>query len=263
MSTPITTEANPLAVIYEAPPVVSQGFGLYAAATLLDTGEVSRELLAGVDVYPFNCDTGVGTYATDLCDVSPATKTPGTRADISHFDPIVVYAASECAAGPQLNAPSERARQLMALHEPVLVENAFATRLLADAGVATTAGSFMEAVGLLEEWLGERGYPGLIHASRRYAVEAANVGDASGSGLLRTNLQNTWVFGGGYGDVLGTTLVATGPAVVWRSALFEREVTTGSSSTAAHNNSVYAVAERVVTVGYECDAFAVTIDTTP
>lgn len=258
-----TIEANPLALVYQAPPATSQGFGLYAAAGLIDTGDLSRELIAGVDVYPFNCDSGVGTYPTDLCDDSPGSKNPGTRADLSHFDPNVIYAASECAAGPRLVPESDRARQLMALHEPVLVENLFATRLLADAPAPTVVGSFMEAVGLLEEWLGERGYPGLIHASRRFAVQAADAGYASGSGLLRTLLQNTWVFGGGYADVLGDTLVATGPVTVWRSSLFEREVTVGSSPTPALNNSVYALAERVVTVGYECDAFAVTIDTTP
>ncbi|MBF6460282.1 hypothetical protein IU433_14670 [Nocardia puris] len=263
MSTPVTTESAALPVIYEAPPAVSQGFGLYAAATLLDTGEVSRELIAGVDIYPFNCDTGVGTYSTELCDDAPAVKAAGERGEVSHFDPLVVYAAAECAAGPQLTTPADRARQMMALHEPLLVENAFAVRLLADAGAPTVVPDLAAAIGTLEEWLGERGYPGLIHAARRYAAGAAALNAASGSGLLRTGIGNTWVFGGGYADTLGATLIATGPVTVWRSSLFEREVTTGSSSTAGHNNSVYALSERVVTTGYECEAFAVQINPAP
>lgn len=255
----MTSPTTPLAVVYEAPAVPSQGYGLYAAATLLDSGAAPRELLAGIDIYPFNCDTGVGSYTPDICDTTPPDKAPGVRPDPLHFDPLVVWAAAECAPDQTEAEEMARARQIRALHEPLIVESAFATRLLADAGAPVFAASLEEGIGLLEEFLGEQGYAGYIHASRRYAVAAGNLKAAIGSAQLRTNLGNTWVFGGGYGSTLGTTLVATGPVTVWRSAPFEQVVTTGSHNTPAYNNSVYAMSERVITAGYECAVMAVTI----
>jgi len=255
----MTTVTTPLAVVYDAPAVPPQGYGLYAAATLLDSGDSPRELLAGIDLYGLNCDTGVGSYGPVLCDDSPPEKTPGARPDPLHFDPLVVWAAAECAPDQTEAEEMARARQIRALHEPLIVESAFGAAMLSAAGAADTAASLMEAVGNLEEWLGEQGYAGYIHASRKWAVEAGFVGAASGTAVLRTNLGNTWVFGGGYGSALGDTLVATGPVTVWRSTPFEQVVTTGSHVTAAYNNSVYALSERVVTVGYECAVHAVAV----
>lgn len=255
----MTAPTTPLAVVYEAPAVPRQGFGLYAAATLLDSGESPRELLAGIDLYPFNCDTGVGSYSPELCDPSPPEKAPGARPDLQHFDPLVVWAAAECAPDQTQEEEMARARQILALHEPLIVESALATRLLADAGAPAAATSLIDAIGQLEVFLGEQGYAGYLHASRKWAVEAGFLGAANGTAVLRTRLGNTWVFGGGYDSALGDTVIATGPLTVWRSTPFEQAVTTGSHVTAAYNNTVYALTERVVTVGYECAVHAVTI----
>jgi hypothetical protein len=252
---------NTLPVVFNAPTLPSQGFGLYAAATMFDTGELSRELLAGVDLYPHNCDTGIGTYSAALCDPSPATKTPGDRADLQHFDPIVVYAASECRPDQSEVEVMARARQVMALQESLVVESDFASKALAAAGAPDNATSLADAIGMAEEWLGEQGYTGYIHAARRWAVHAGALNAANGTAQLRTNLQNTWVFGGGYASALGNTLLVTGPLFVWRTAVFEQGVVTGSSPTAEEGNTVYALAERVVTVGYECAVHAITIST--
>ena len=242
-------------LIYEAPPPPTQGYGLYAAARLIDTGDTSRELLAGTDIHSVNCDLGSGTYGTDLCETPPAVKTPGTPGPVGHFDPIVVYAASACATGPWVRPPVDRARQTLTLREPGLVESAFGARMLVDAEVESADG-LVEALGAVEAWLGERGIAGYVHASRRHAALAASLGLIATTGAaLRTSLGNTWVFGGGYDSALGTTLVATGPVTVWRSSVFERDVRTGADG----STETYALAERVVTVGYECDALAVTI----
>lgn len=259
MSTPIITSAEPLAVVYNAPAVPSQGYGLYAAAALFDTGEVPRELVAGVDIYPYNCDTGFGSYTPALCDNTPPDKAPGARGDLLHADPLVVWAATVCAPDQTEEEQLARARQIRTLQEPLIVESAFATRILADAGAPAAATSLMGAISELEVWLGEQGYNGYLHASRKWAVEAGFLNAASGSAVLRTTLGNTWVFGGGYDSALGNTIVATGQLFAWRSAPIEHVVTTGSHVTAAFNNSVYAMSERVVTVGYECAAHAVTI----
>lgn len=251
-----------LPVVYDAPAVPSQGYGLYAAATLLNS-DVPRELMSGVDLLPFNCDTGFGTYSTELCSADePAEKAPGERGDPQHFDPMIVWAAAECAPDQTEDEEMARARQILALQEPLLVESAFAARLLADAGTADTAASLLEAIGLAEAWMGERGYPGVIHASRRYAAEAGSLNALNGSGAVyRTHLGNIWAFGGGYDSALENTIVITGPVTVWRTAPFEQVVTTGSHAENRFNNTVYALTERVITAGYECAAHAITIST--
>lgn len=255
----MTAPTTPLAVVYDAPAVPSQGYGLYTAATIFDTGEVPRELIGGVDIYPYNCDTGFGSYSPELCDASPPEKEPGERGELVHADPLVVWAATECAPDQTEAEQLGRARQLRTLQEQLIVESAFAERLLTDAGAAGTASSLMDAIGQLEVFLGELGYNGYLHASRKWAVEAGFLNAASGTAVLRTNLGNTWVFGGGYDSALENTIVATGQLFLWRSAPIEHVVTTGSHVTAAFNNTVYALSERVVTVGYECAAHAVTI----
>lgn len=255
----MTTPTTPLAVVYNAPAVPSQGYGLYTAATQFDTGEIPRELLAGVDIYPYNCDTGFGSYTPDMCDTSPPEKAPGARGDLIHADPLVVWAATECAPDQTEAEQLARARQIRTLQEQLIVESAFAARLVTDAGAADSATSLLDAIGQLEVYLGELGYNGYLHASRKWAVEAGFLNAASGTAVLRTNLGNTWVFGGGYDSVLGNTIIATGQLFVWRSNPIEHVVTTGSHVTAAYNNTVYALSERVITVGYECAAHAVTI----
>lgn len=250
---------TPLAAIYDAPAVPSQGYGLYTAATIFETGEVPRELIAGFDIYPYNCDTGFGSYTPDICDETPPEKAPGERGELIHADPLVVWAATECAPDQTEAEQLGRARQIRTLQEPLIVESAFATRLLSDAGSADSATGLLDAVGQLEVFLGELGYNGYLHASRKWAVEAGLLNAANGTAVLRTKLGNTWVFGGGYDSALGDTIVATGQLFVWRSAPIEHVVTTGSHVTPAYNNTVYALSERVVTVGYECAAHAVAI----
>lgn len=255
---------NPIPEVdYEARRVPASGYGLLSAATIIDTGSVSREL-GGVRLWPMNCDTGVGTYSVEMCDSTPAVKTPGERAEPVVFDPLVVYAAAECAPDQTETEQMERAQHLRALHEPLLVENAFAVKLLADAGAPTVVPDLVTAIGTLEEFLGEQGYQGFIHAARRWAAPASQYRWSNQTGaVLRSPLGHGYVFGGGYGNALGDTLIATGPLYVWRSTPFEQVVTTGSHAQAALGNSVYALSERVVTVGYECAVMAVTISAGP
>lgn len=254
---------NPMPpVIFDAPPVAPQGFGLYSAATVFDTAGPTREL-GGVEVWPYNCDTGYGTYPAALCwtdNAEAPVKDPGERGAPETFGPTVVYGASECRTDQTEDEVMGRARHNRELHEPQLIESAFASRLLTDAGTPDTAATLVEALGKLEEWLGEQGYNGLIHAARRWSAPAAGLFDDTARGPhLMTHLDNTWVFGGGYGSTLGNTLVATGPVFIWRAAPFERVVTTGSHSVPEFNNTVYGLSERVVTVARECPVYAVTI----
>lgn len=251
---------NPLPpVVFEALPVPPSGYGLYSAASIIDTGEVARHL-GGVELRPYNCDTGYGTYSTDLCVADPAEKDPGARGTPLDFASTVVWGAAECTPDQTEDEELARARHTRSLHEPLLVESAFAARMLTDAGAPTVVDDLATAIATLEEFLGEQGYQGYIHAARRWATLASQYRWRNHTGpLFRSPLEHGYVFGGGYADTLGDTLIATGPLYMWRSAPFEQVTTTGSHSTGAYNNSVYALSERVVTVGYECAIMAVTI----
>jgi hypothetical protein len=251
---------NPIPPVdFEAPRVPASGYGLLAAATVFDTGNVTREL-GGVRIWPTNCDTGVGTYSAAMCDPDPAVKTPGERAEPVIFDPMVVYAATECAPDQTEEEQLIRAQHLRALHEPLLVESHFAAQLLAEAPSPTYVPDLATAIGVLEEFLGEQGYQGYIHAARRHAAPLSQYRWTNETGaVLRSPLGHGYVFGGGYGSVLGNTLIATGPLYLWRSAPFDHVETTGRHAQAELGNTVYALSERVVTVGYECAIMAVTI----
>lgn len=252
-------------VDYTPAPLTSAGFGLYAAANIINTGE-SRRHLGGVRIWPYNCDTGFGTYDADFCnpDGTPAVKAAGDRPDTLTYDPLVVWAADECAPDQTEAEVLARAVQSLSLKESLLVESAFATKLLADAGAPTVVPDLVTAIGVLEEYMGEQGFLGVIHAARRWAAPATQYRWANQSGpVYRSPLGHAWAFGGGYADTLGDTLVVTAPIHIWRDNGLQEVVTTGSSPTPAHNNSVYAMAERTVVVGYECAIMAVTIDATP
>ncbi|MEU4810033.1 hypothetical protein AB0H20_12620 [Nocardia fluminea] len=246
---------------FEAPPVpATAAYSLYSAATIFEVDGPSRHL-GGVNVRPYNCDEGFGTYSALMCDpAEPAIKAAQRALPGETFEPVVVWAADECAPDTPEGEIAARAAHTRTLHEPLLVESAFAARLLADAGAPTVVSSLAEGLGVLEEFLGEQGYNGYIHAARRWAVSAGNLDAANVAGAqLRTKLANSWVFGGGYGSVLGATLVATGPLYVWRNDPLNEVVTTGSHAIADLNNTVYGLSERIIVAGYECAIKAVTI----
>lgn len=250
---------NPLpAVEFDAPAVNPAGLGLYEAATVINTVRPSR-ILGGVNVRPYNCSNSFGTWPTDPCIDPPGSKKEGDRtAPGDTFEPIQAWAYDECDPVETDEQSQSRSAQTLRLHEPLLVESAFATRLLTDAaavpGGIGTATDLADAIGQLEEALGEEGYLGAIHAARRWAAPATQYRwTDQNAAVLRTPLRHSWVFGGGYASVLGDTLVATGPVFVWRDEL------TSLSVLDERINRRASVSERTVTVGYECIVAAVTI----
>lgn len=243
------------AIEYDAPAVNPAGLGLYDAATLIDQGGPSRHF-GGVRIRPRNCGTGVGTWDSDICaDPTPDKLKTGSRSEApAPFEPLTIWTYDECDPGEGATEVEARATQLMRLNESLLVESQFGQRLLADAPPAASFVDIVSAVGALEEALGETGFLGTIHASRRFAAQAQSKGLILRSGaLLKTPLGHTWAFGGGYGSSLGNTLVATGPVTIWRDALTTR------SALDHRANIIAGIAERSVVVGYECFAESVTI----
>lgn len=245
---------------FDAPPLPAAGFGLYAAATIFEMPAPARHL-GGVVVRPYNCDEGFGTYSALMCDpAEPAIKAAQRALPGETFEPVVVWAADECAPDTPEDEIQARAIQTRTLHEPLLVESAFATRLLADAGAPEVVGSLDEGIGVLEEFLGEAGYQGYIHAARRWAGPLTRYARTNpAAAVLRSPLGHGYVFGGGYSDTLGATLIATGPLFVWRNEPLNEVVTTGSHVVPEFNNTVYGLSERIVVAGYECAIKAVTI----
>jgi hypothetical protein len=254
--------ANPLPPMeFDALPLDPAPYGLYDAATPTDLSEPTPgsgtgRIFGGVHIRPLNCSEAFGTWPTDPCAAPPVdTFKEGDRpTSDTVFDPVLPWAYEECDPLETDAASQARALQTLNLQERLLVESAFATQILADAGGPLAATSLIEAVGKLEEALGEAGYVGNIHAARRWASEAASVSLLkSTASAYRTVLGSAWVFGGGYAGVLGDTLVATGPVYIWRYAPIVNTALDPSINRRA------SVAERLVVVGYECIVAAVTI----
>jgi len=244
---------------FTAPALSPAGYGLYAAATVTDLpdpspGTTSR-FHGGLHIRPVNCSESFGTWPTDPCAATPDQIKEGDRpsSDVT-FDPIQPWAYDECDPQETDEQSQSLALQTLALQEPLLVESDFAATILTAAGAAGTASSLIEAVGKLEEILGVAGYNGVIHASRRFAAQAADASLLIRSGdTYRTPLDNTWAFGGGYASVLDDTLVVTSPVFVWRYPAFVQTALDPSINRRA------SIAERLVVVGYECVVAAVTI----
>lgn len=241
--------------VYDSPLVNPTGGGLYAAST--GPLPMPDHWYGGIEIWPVNCASGFGTW-TDPCfdvDADPDARKDGERADpLPPFTPVTVWGYDECALITQsADATLTRARQNQRLHEQTLVEAEFGARLLDEATDLGTADDIVAAVAALESALAAQGIVGVIHAGAQWAAYAATKSVASGSPILRSPLSSAWAFGGGYIDVLGDTIVATGPTTVWASPLEEH------ATPDTMDNLMAAMVERSVVVGYECFAVKVTI----
>lgn len=257
----MTVVTEPAPVYFEAPLVNPSPNGLYAATTWADQGEPLRWLTAGVTIRPHNYggETASGVWHGTWCapPADPDEKKTGVRPNMlpDAFTPIVVWAEDDC--DPSQASQTEilqRAQQNLRLLEQIDVEADFSTRLLADAGSATTVNSIVAAVSRLEAEIGNTNTVGVIHASTEWAAYAAQAQLIVRNGnVLRTPLGHLWVFGGGYRTGLGDTLVATSPTFGWRGDPTVR------SAIDFETGEFHAVAERALVVGYEKAIHAVQI----
>ena len=126
------------------------------------------------------------------------------------------------------------------------MEAAFATRLLTDAGSPTEVADLVAAVGALEELFGGENMTGFVHCRPRFAAVAAQANLLlRGGPAFTTPAGHRWVFGSGYPDVLGDTLVATSQPFGWRGPVTVRE------GIKPQLNRFHVIAERSLVVGYE------------
>ncbi|GAA3695487.1 hypothetical protein [Gordonia hankookensis] len=243
-------------VVYEAPPAAPIGGGLYAVST--GPLPMPEHWYGGIEIWPVNCASGWGTWPVDPClnPVDDHARKTGARADpLDPFFPLVVWGYDECSLITQTEEMTlTRARQNLVLHEQTMVESGFADRLLGAATDLGTAPDITTATAMLESALAVRGIAGVLHAGAQWAAPAVSALLAAGSPILRSPLGASWAFGGGYVQALGDTVIATGPTTVWTSPVDEH------ATPDAMENIMAALAERSVTVGYECFAVAVTID---
>ncbi len=246
---------EPMSVLYSsvefAPPLVNpSSTGLFAATQWTEETGLPRWLAQGVRLRPQNYggELSAGTWSDPWCPDHPAsgdTKT-GVRPGIPDaYDPITVWAfdANQCGdlSAESRNEVRTRARQNLRLHEQVIAEREFATRLLINAGPPSTAADLVEAVGALELAFAATNTVGVIHAPANFAAEASRYQLLLSGG--KTPLGHSWVFG--YATGLGSTMVATSQPFGWRDAVQLREATD------ANTNTFVAIAERSLVIAVE------------
>lgn len=250
-----------------APPLLNPApGGLYSATTWTEIGptEPARHL-HGVNFRPvgnYGGTNSFGVWNAPWCgEPTPADqKKTGTRpAGLDPFGPVTVWAYDECDLTEPSRAEVEaRAAQVLRLEEQVAVEREFAARLLLDAaelpGGIGAPQAFTWAIGQLEAAFARTNTLGYIHAGQQWVTSAAQsqLLVRSGTGFT-TPSGHRWVFGGGYVDALGNTMVATSQPFGWRD---QPQVRTAIDERA---NVFAAVAERTVLVGYEALVAAVEI----
>lgn len=254
------------AVRFDAPLVNPAPGGLWSAVQWNEVaeGDPLRWLASGIEVVPFNYggEESFGVWSAPWCvpeaDLDPETdvKEPGGRAGpLDPFLALTTWAADEC----DLTAASQaevrtRAVQNHRLQEPTAVEAEFATRMLADAGTPDTADDVVGAVAWLESQLGLTRTVGLVHASPMWAASASQANLlVRGSLAPKTPLGHQWVFGPGYLDALGDSLIATSPVFGWRGPVSLRDAKD------LPHGVFRAIAERSLVLAYERVVAAVTV----
>jgi hypothetical protein len=243
------------------PPLVPAPRGLFDAVTWLQDGTLPLRFLDGLQVRQQNIgvDGQFGVWDEDWCDApdsaSAATKIK-ERPDAVIFDvePITVYAYDHNQCGDMTGTSRAEVRQraihVMTLTEQVSVETSVAARLLADAPTAVPVTSVTAAVSELEVALAKAGLMGYLHASPKWAAYLAESRlNLNG----RSPLGHTWVFGGGYADPLGDTIVATTQLFGWRGPMAVRD------AIKLELNQYIAIAERSMAIAYEAAVAAVKV----
>lgn len=250
-------------VVFDAPLVNPSPTGLFAATVWQNDDGPLRWLAAGVDVRPFNYGGGAafGVWEADWdaaeSDLAPEDVKTGERPEFPDtFTAMTTWAYDEGAmASWSQSEVQARAAQTHRLQESNAVEAAVAVRLLSDAGTPSAADDVVDALAILEADLAETNTVGVVHASAKLAAVAASRNLIIRSGAaLKTPLGHTWVFGGGYVQGLGDTLVATSQPFGWRGPVAVRD------SFRLPHNRYSAIAERSLVIGWEAVVAAATID---
>lgn len=250
-------------VVFDAPLVNPAAGGLFAATVWQTDDGPLRWLPSGVGIRPYNYGGedafGVWTAPWDaaLSDLTEVDVKTGERPEIPElFLPMTVYGYDQIRLDVEDETEAQvRAAQNLRLLEPVAVEGQFAERMLDDASTPTASDDLIEALGVLESAFAVTNTTGFVHASPKWLPRACASLLAVRSGVgLKTPGGHTWVFGGGYVEGLGDTLVATSQPFGWRGPVAVR------GAVKPEWNRFAVIAERSLVVGYEAVIGAATID---
>jgi hypothetical protein len=242
------------ALEYEAPLANPSPSGLYSAVTWVqDGGGEARFLGEGVRIRPHNygAEDSVGVWDAPWCG-EPGSGSQGAqlkfgfRPGLSEpFTSATVWAYDEC--DPTAASQAEvrtRAAQNLRLMEQTISEVVLSQRMLADATNVQVEINLRDALSYLEGQLAVTGTLGVVHANPELASQEFGLVVGNGPRFV-TPLGHRWVFGGGYVDTLGNTLIATSPLYGWRTDAVIRD-----TFDQEHDNYI-AIAERSVVIGYE------------
>jgi hypothetical protein len=268
----MSAPAIPRVSVDPQPVAVPHRFGLFAAASLLETTN-NREF-NGVE-YEAVCAPRVDLYPAGDCELPDGftrAKTPQPTVTPVQGTPFAVYAADTCALGCDERIARDQLRQRLSLGEETAVERAIAGGALswphmADPSViSTTAPVEMEdAVGLLEKWLAlNYGGVGVLHAPMTAAGRVKRVVAAVQGPRALTLLGSSWVFGAGYtgrgpegtADDGALWLYATPPVRIRRSPVLEPAGWTTGGFDRAQNQG-FLLVERTYVVDWPCGSAAV------
>lgn len=243
----------------EAPMPLPLRYGLFTAvgALLPLEGNVRG---AGVTYYPETC--GVAhDWSIDCPDESPGPedKVFDEEPDPTEALPFLVYGSATCgSAGNDAASMEDKARRNLENGEQTQVEQELAVLLTAGSAGLGAAGSTVDAVSQLEQWLYatmDYGRTGFIHTSPGMAAWL----QFNGAGLMvrdgnrwRTPYGSIWSIGSGYP---ADTIWISGEVHVWRADVAVPPVTQIFDRIA---NQWYALAEREYAVAYDCYANSIT-----
>jgi hypothetical protein len=242
------------------PPALPAPRGVFDVVTWLQNGTLPARFLSGMAIRQSNVGLSdqLGVWGADWCgdpgDESKVKQRP--PAVLAEVDPITVYGwdANQCGDLTEASRDEVRARaqQVMVRGEQSAVERSLAGRFLADAPSAGSVSSVTEAVAVLEAELARAGVTGYLHASPKWAAYLAAAPHLTDGG--RSPSGHRWVFGGGYVDGLGDTVVATTDLFGWRGPVEVRD------SVTPERNEYVVLVERSLLIAYEAAVAAVTIN---
>lgn len=228
--------------------------------------------------------SGVGTAPWEWCppgDNQPASKT-FTRAGFCTFNPVTIYAGTECSAPVMTFEESkELSLQTLELGASRALEEWFMRNVLCSTAVdltpatATDGLSAASALSTLENWLGVNyGGRGLIHApagmGAQFGRDTLAMPDWCGEDLccLRTLTGNGLVLGSGYSVNVGPPdctvapsgqawIYATGPLRIRRDQPNEIPPERAMAVNRLNNDQRTLVEQTFVIEGAICDVAAV------
>lgn len=265
--------------LFAAPGLVEPKFGLLSAIQWQDGSDPHSQL--GVQWQPYRCDAADLTNGLFCGDVTgepygvPKTTERGVPLVVA--SPFAVYGSFSCnPIGMPIDEAFDRARMHLQTGRGRAIERAIqlgeaGNEPSFDSAVDVTPGgtavSLIEAVALLEQYLGENyGGTGVIHFDRRLATQALSDRLVHAEGdRLYTGLGTSAVAGAGYDLTVGPAgaaglwLYATGSVHGWQSDVGTFPDSPGGAIDRARNNMV-VLAEQTFSIGWDCLTAAVEVD---